>query len=368
MLTRLYVDNFRCLVNFELKLDRLNLLMGENGSGKTTVFEVLRRLQRFLVTSLDVNTAFPLDDLTRWQQSDVQRFELEVQVEKDVYVYSLAIEHDRNSGARKIKHEELRMNQRPLIEASEGTVTVGEDDSSHKMELSLPGFPLSYVGLLPEWRARSVATPFFRQVTRMAVVRPIPMMMGSESAGPSRRLAFHGRNFASWYRYLSQEHQGNIVYLMQQLQQVIPGFDAFNLREAGEKTRVLKVLLRNAKDAKPLPYNFSELSDGQRQLILLYTLLYGVKGEGYCLFLDEPDNFVALREIQPWLTALHDACGDAISQAVLISHSPEITNYLATSTGRWFERPDNGPVRVKDMPPPTDGLTASETIARGWVE
>jgi predicted ATPase len=37
MLKRIYVDNFRCLVNFELKLDRVNLLLGRNGTGKTTV-------------------------------------------------------------------------------------------------------------------------------------------------------------------------------------------------------------------------------------------------------------------------------------------------------------------------------------------
>jgi predicted ATPase len=39
------VDDFRCLVNFELKFDRVNLLLGENGTGKTTEFEVLHRLQ-----------------------------------------------------------------------------------------------------------------------------------------------------------------------------------------------------------------------------------------------------------------------------------------------------------------------------------
>ena len=234
-----------------------------------------------------------------------------------------------------------------------------------------PQYPFDWsrsgVGSLLARPDNKLLTRFRQQIQRMAVVRPSPMMMGSESDGEDSRLAFDATNFASWYRYLSQEHQGKILDLTQRLREVIPGFDSFSLREAGEKTRVLKVLLRNAKDAKPIPYNFSELSDGQRQLIVLYSLLYGVKGEGYCLFLDEPENYVALREIQPWLTSLQDACGDSIAQAVLISHHPEITDYLAGSASRWFHRPDNGPTRVQDALLPADGLTTSETIARGWV-
>ena len=49
MLTRLYADNFRCLVNFELLLDETNVLLGANGSGKTSVLDVLGRMQEFIV-------------------------------------------------------------------------------------------------------------------------------------------------------------------------------------------------------------------------------------------------------------------------------------------------------------------------------
>ena len=48
MVTRLYVDNFRCLVNFELKLDEMNILLGPNGSGKTSVLDALRRIQNLV--------------------------------------------------------------------------------------------------------------------------------------------------------------------------------------------------------------------------------------------------------------------------------------------------------------------------------
>ena len=45
MLKRFYADNFRCLTNFELKLDEANVLLGANGTGKTSVLSVLRKIQ-----------------------------------------------------------------------------------------------------------------------------------------------------------------------------------------------------------------------------------------------------------------------------------------------------------------------------------
>lgn len=51
MIRRLYIHNFRCLENFELPVSGLSsvLLIGKNGSGKTTVglaLEILQRIAR----------------------------------------------------------------------------------------------------------------------------------------------------------------------------------------------------------------------------------------------------------------------------------------------------------------------------------
>ena len=57
MVTRLYVDNFRCLVNFELKLDETNVLLGANGSGKTSVLDALRRIQNLVARGARIEEA-----------------------------------------------------------------------------------------------------------------------------------------------------------------------------------------------------------------------------------------------------------------------------------------------------------------------
>ena len=48
MLTRIHVDNYKCLTNFDLRLSELTLLVGGNGCGKSAVFEVVNKLREFL--------------------------------------------------------------------------------------------------------------------------------------------------------------------------------------------------------------------------------------------------------------------------------------------------------------------------------
>jgi predicted ATPase len=90
---------------------------------------------------------------------------------------------------------------------------------------------------------------------------------------------------------------------------------------------------------------------------------------GHTLFLDEPENYLSLPEIQPWLMELNTACGEHFPQTVLISHHPELIDYLGPECGKWIERDPLGPTRVKKMPERIDeGLKLSGQIARGWTE
>ncbi len=367
MLTRLYVDNFRCLVNFELRLDRVNLLLGENGTGKTTVFEVLHRLQQFLDGSAKVAALFPVKDLTRWQTTGVQRFEMNLKVEQAAYAYSLLIEHDEDRRRNRIKAETLLLDGKPLFEFEEGEAQLFHDDFKPG-----PKYPFDWsqsgIGSLQPRPDNKKLTRFRDEVKKFVIAGPCPVLMSSQSDHDEGTLSRRMENFVSWYRHLSQEHQGAMVTLFQELKNVLPGFSSFSLKESGEDTRVLKVIFeRSGGRGKPLSYDFSELSDGQRVLIALYALVFGLRDEGLYLFLDEPDNYVALREIQPMLTAITDSSGEGVEQAVMISHHPEIIDYLANSSGRWFERDSSGPARVSDKPTSTvEGLSASQSVARGW--
>ena len=124
-----------------------------------------------------------------------------------------------------------------------------------------------------------------------------------------------------------------------------------------------------ASESKSVNYFLSELSDGQRYLLALYMILHFLVAKGSTVFIDEPDNFIALREVQPWLKAAEEAIEDYHGQLILISHHPEILNQWASRHGLRFFRENNGHVRTERFrSDPKGDLQPSELIARGWED
>ena len=138
-----------------------------------------------------------------------------------------------------------------------------------------------------------------------------------------------------------------------------------NLAESGENSRSLKAIFRDQSGAQT-KYGFEQLSDGERALVALYSLVTLSDGSR-SLFIDEPDNYLSLREIQPWLVKATECCGSSLDQVVVISHHPVVIDYIAGAKGKWFYRDHNGPSQVSDQPRNViDGIPLSETVARGW--
>jgi ATPase subunit of ABC transporter with duplicated ATPase domains len=193
-----------------------------------------------------------------------------------------------------------------------------------------------------------------------------PWAMSARSERESHDPAKDMGNFADWYRHLRLESGSAIFEAMTSLREAIPSLEALDAKEAGLDVRVLQATLRGPNKATvELP--FIDLSEGQRTLIALYVLLYCAVDKERTLLLDEPDNFIALAEIQPWLMKLLDRVDEQNGQVILVSHHPELLNQMAGQGGVLLDRPGGGETRVLPFAPPDDtGLTPSEIIARGW--
>lgn len=371
MIVRLFVHNFRCLVNFELRLDRINLLMGPNGAGKSTVFDALYKLSRFIADGEAVDTVFEANDFPRWNRDQEiwQKFEVEIQGNSGRYIYALELEYRLDRKLARIGSEYLRFNDKPLYEFhadQEGRARLYRDDHSLGGEY-LFDWSRSGVGVLQERNENTRLVWFRRKLSAILVIRPNPALMGAESRQEARYPQPNLVNFASWYRYLSQDRQGQIMDLSADLRKVIPGFDYLRLQEAGD-AKVLMVRFKVSGGVQE--YRLDELSDGQRILIALYTVLHCAPEEHGIICIDEPENFLALPEIQLWLDELDARCQEGKLQALLISHHPRPINYLARDAGLWIERIGIGePSRVLPIRSEGEmtGLPVSQLVERGWI-
>lgn len=87
------------------------------------------------------------------------------------------------------------------------------------------------------------------------------------------------------------------------------------------------------------------------------------------LCIDEPENYLALPEVQHWLYALEEKVEKGGIQALLISHHPRLINVLAENAGKWLYREGAAsPTRVKSISiDEPDGLPPSKLVEMGWI-
>ena len=366
MLTRIYIDNFRCFTNFEFKPRRKELIFGANGTGKTVLCEVLRLLRDFVMVGGATSGYFTEANRCRWSSLREQTFELEARIDEATYVYKLRIEHKPNSPAPKVIQETVHLDQKPIFEFLDGEVHLFNDKLEHKVT-----YPF-------DWKQGALSTIDPRKdnlklsrfkfwLLSLHCVRINPFATQGhaerEDVFPLPDLT----NFASWYRHLLQSQPVEAERFRGSVGQAIDGFSFMRLETAAEGTRRLEISFEGA--AARYRCSFEELSDGQRSLMGLYALLHFVVEAGHTVILDEPDNFVAIREIQPWLMALSDIVDGGSGQVLIASHHPEIINRLAPSCGSHFVREGLGPVRVQPFQPdPDTQLTTAELMARGWLD
>lgn len=366
MFTRVHVDNYKALVNFDLVLPRRCLFLGANGSGKTSVFEVIE-----LVRSLMQGAALVQDEVlrvapqtrTRWQSRAQQEFEVEATVRGHVYRYRLCIGHRADLSDCRIDAESLHCDGDQVLFTSEaGKAQLYRDNRSKGPEV-LVDWNRSSLPMLAGRRDNQLLSAFVEWLSRDVVlgrIQPDPRLMQSISERPSPHLATNLSDFASFWRHIHEEDTEAAARLRGYLSGSLPGFRGLEFRKISDKASRLTARFADAS------YGFEELSDGQRVLIVLYGLLVATRGRSMSLFLDEPDNFVSHREIQPFFNAIEDC--DSL-QVILISHHPTLTNLLATECGVLFRRAANAPVRAEPFSAPHESSQpVADLIAQGFFD
>lgn len=392
MLKRLYIDNFRCFVNFEWKPERKQLLLGANGSGKSSLLDAIRLVQNLTRDERSFDAQMRIRaGRTRWLASlnPVFKFELDAEIEGELFSYRLKFDPDQLNPLSEL----LAADGRPLIEIP--------DDPDRECALYRSGRPIHFGrGILNPgsvFRTRISDYPpdgiwkFVRWLTEdlhCIDIDPFAMEHPTRMIGRPR-LARNLSNIGDWYAHFSQDNGflGCAERLFGSLREVLDGFISLEVAKNApqevdsEGSAVQKKIPERetpgqtpfelrftfSRNGREIQVWFHELSEGQRTLVALYMILHFLIAKGRTVLLDEPDNFISLREIQPWLLSAEDACDESRGQLILISHNPEILDQWAQEDGLLLIRDETGSVQIEKFKPDPDGLLyPSELVARGW--
>ncbi|MDR0312698.1 MAG: ATP-binding protein [Treponema sp.] len=359
MITRLYVNNFRCLVAFDMKFDALEVLCGANGTGKSSVFDAVKFICDLAIgrcffggQSGDIsNRTVTKLELCHWLGSTTQEFELELKVDNHDFKYVIHIEQAPLHEPRIIKEMALCDN-RELYRRDLDGVHFDQDR----------GFPLDWrqaaLSSIQPVRERQEIEILQKALSNVLIIRPSVRNMEFESKAENKFLNFDLSNVISWYRHLVQD-QENTDLFRESLRGLWPDLKHLKLDDAG-----MSKILELHFEGVVLP--FSGLSDGEKMLVSLYMVHSALaKGNIASVFIDEPDNYISLQELQPWLLSMSEIT-DNLHQAILISHNSEILDNNP-SKGIVFLRDNHkSPTRAVPLNVP-EGMSAGEALARGWV-
>jgi len=372
MITRLYANNFRCLVNFKADFDSFGVLCGPNGSGKSSVFDALRLIRNLATGDGYLGGDGERDirhlEFTNWQkgtalESTIQEFELGVTVKEHSFVYLLHIEQTADLEKPRIIRESATCGKKNLFERDLEGVRFKRTDGTQT------GFPLDWrqaalASIQPKGSISEIAI-LQEAISKLLILRPNPRGMEKESKAESKRPDLYLNNLTSWYRSLYQEQEW-IDTLRDLLQDVWPDFKSFRLEDVGMNTKALQLRFGSSNGSDAGVLFFDQLSDGEKALVGLYMVRAALAtGAAQSVLIDEPDNFVGLPELQPWVLSIRELL-DEEHQAIIISHHPEVLNNAGEEFGCYLSRDNHtSPTRIDPLKVPT-GISAGEAIARGW--
>jgi ABC-type Mn2+/Zn2+ transport system ATPase subunit len=346
VIRRFYVHNFRCLENFELPISGLSsvLLIGDNGSGKTTVGLALEILQKIARGTNRVSDLIEPKDLSRGRTDVPVRFEIEVELKggspqtTDIYEYVVAFDFPEGFKELRVLEEKLLAGGQPIYTRNEAQVHLHEAKLRFDRPLGLGALAAKnphqdteakfridwHLVALPIVQEQSQNDPLFifkQWLARMIILRPIPSLITGDSIQETLEPNLDVTNFGAWFSGLLAYTPAAYAKIDEYLKQVMKDLKDIKNPVIGRDSRSLFVQFSNGQGNMSLP--FGDLSDGEKCFMICALVLAAVDAYGQALcFWDEPDNYLALPEVGHFVMALRRAF-QSDAQFIMTSHNPE---------------------------------------------
>jgi len=324
VIRRLYVHNYRCLENFELPTSGQPslLLIGKNGSGKTTVSLALEILQRIARGTNRVGDLVKPKDLARGRTDVPMRFEIQVELAAKVYEYVIAFELPTGFKELRVFEEKLIAGGKPVFTREVAQVLLSK--THEKAAKFLIDWHLAALPIIQEQSTSDPLLIFKQWLGRMLILRPIPNLIKGDSSTETLQPNPQVTDFGAWFSGLLAYAPAAYAKIDEYLKHVMPDLEDIKNPVIGPDSRNL-VIQFSDQGSPPVTLRvlFEDLSDGEKCFMVCALVLASNDAYGPLLcFWDEPDNYLALSEVGHFVLALRKAFQSG-GQFIATSHNPE---------------------------------------------
>jgi len=338
MLQRIYINNFRCLENFELTLKDIPsaLLIGKNGVGKSAISYVLQVFQSVGRGINRVNQLIEPKDFSRGRSDVPIRFEIEVFLKYKLYKYILAFDLTEESTKIRVFEEQLLVAGNPIYSRKKAQINLEYISQNHEAQFSVDW----YLVALPIMQEISQNDPlhiFRTWLDHMIILAPIPSLMTGESNQETLEPKRNASNIGEWLSGLLGRYPAAYREIDKYLREIMPDFEDFRNEIIGKNSKNLLVQFK-VNDAY-LNIDFEDLSDGEKCFFLCGVVLAATKFYElpvFC-FWDEPDNYLSISEVGHFIVSLRRSFKNS-GQILVTSHNSEAIQKFSDENTFFLDR------------------------------
>jgi predicted ATPase len=333
----LTVGNYRALQSIHFRrLTPLTVLLGSNGSGKSTVFDVFA----FLSECFTIGLRKAWDKRGRFKElrtrgaTGVILFELKYRETSDSRLITYHLEIDEGPKGPYVAKEWLRWTLRTrgsgrpfnFLDFTKGSGSVISGDAPEEPAQRVPEHLDSPEMLAVNTLGQLARNPRVAALRRFITSWYLSYLTADSTrvtpeAGPQERLSITGDNLPNVIQYLKEQHPERLEDILRTLKQRVPRLDRVDAEILADGRLLLQI--KDAPFEKPIQAKFA--SDGTLKMLAYLTVLYDPEPPQF-IGIEEPENHLHPR----LLPELAEECRLASerSQLMVTTHSPFFINTL----------------------------------------
>ena len=292
MITRLHVKNYKGLASIDVRFGNLNVLVGANGSGKSSLVDVLCFIRDALSSSLDaaISKRHGMSAIRRWSAKG-QAFDvtiaLDIQAATWQGQYELVLGSETR-GDYRIKQERIQchmtqdmdvpqtVHRAVTILIKEGVFVDYPEELRNvvahgvKNDTTTLKFPLIHL-------IHPALSDLYSFLTKMSFYTIYPDgLREPQKASNAHPLEEHGQNLASVLRGIKSNKDEALQNITEALAQVVAGVREYSVTQVGGYlvTRLHHDLNDPASDRNGPAFELAQESDGTLRMLGILTALY----------------------------------------------------------------------------------------------